>query len=152
VRFVIVAILGLGAMPAYAAAPMGQPLDESALSGEVASQMKSYDGLVSTPPKLAPPEAQSCAGAPAEAGTVRLRMQVQKDGKIGQIMVMETSGSSTLGRDAAAYVKARWRFEPASVAGMPVPAWLTTRLAFNGEPASCPTPAAASPPPAGPIE
>jgi TonB family protein len=150
VRIVLVPLCLLLGVPAYAAAPIGKPLDDSALSGETASEMKTNGFLVNVPPKL-DPQGSSCPGAPAEAGTLRLRMQVLKDGKIGPIMVAETSGSSTLDKSAADFVKATWHFTPASVAGTPVPAWLTARLAFDGQPASCPKPAA-NPDASGPIQ
>jgi outer membrane biosynthesis protein TonB len=144
VKAVIALVLGLLAVPAFAAAPPGQPLDDSALSGQTASEMKTYQGLVNAPPVLQPQDPKNCAGAPAEAGIVGLRMQIGRDGRIGEILVVVPSGSTALDEASASYIKNHWRFKPANVAGRDVVSWLNARIAFDGNPANCPVPTRAA--------
>ena len=143
-KAVIAAILGLLAVPAYAAAPAGKPLDDSALSGQTASEMKSYQGLVNAPPVLQPQDPKTCAGAPAEAGIVGLRMQIGVNGRIGEILVVASSGKTSLDAASANFVREYWRFKPASVAGKDVVSWLNARIAFDGMPGNCPAPTRAA--------
>lgn len=67
-----------------------------------------------------------------QVGTVRLRLEVRADGRVGEVLVAETSGFTLL--DQAAVKAARtWRFDPARENDHPVAEWRRVAVEFRLE-------------------
>jgi TonB family protein len=60
-----------------------------------------------------------------------LKIFVQPDGSISDAHVMRTSGDAKLDEIAVEYVKANWRYIPASISGSPVEDWTTVLVPFK---------------------
>jgi periplasmic protein TonB len=63
-------------------------------------------------------------------GTVRLRVQVLVDGRVGEIIVESSAGHSDLDEAAADAVR-RWHFEPARRGAEPVATWVLLPVQFQ---------------------
>ncbi|WP_198376565.1 TonB family protein, partial [Neoroseomonas rubea] len=78
----------------------------------------------------APPEYPADSRRRGEEGVVRLSLAIGADGRVAEANVAASSGHPAL--DAAAIAAARrWRFRPATQAGLPVPATLATAVHFR---------------------
>ena len=115
------------------AAQSAAPLDDSVLSGATGGPTNG------NPPEVVLPAPGTCINAPKEAGTVRVRIHVNTDGQGDQVLIAASSGNKTLDAAAVAFVKADWRYTVGMLRGRPAGAWLTTGLAFKGDPPACPT-------------
>lgn len=62
-----------------------------------------------------------------EEGTVSLKLIVSAKGRVSDIKVVKSSGSSRLDRAAAIWIQSRWRYHPAMLNGTPV----ASTVAFN---------------------
>ncbi|MBP0466457.1 TonB family protein, partial [Roseomonas sp. PWR1] len=83
------------------------------------------DGYRNAPPDY-PPDSRRRG----EEGVVRLSLSIGADGRVGEATVATSSGYPAL--DAAAVAAARrWRFRPATQAGLPVPATIATAVQFR---------------------
>jgi hypothetical protein len=60
-----------------------------------------------------------------------LKIFVQPDGSISDAHVVKTSGDAKLDEIAVGYVKANWRYIPASISGTPVEDWTTVLVPFK---------------------
>lgn len=65
-----------------------------------------------------------------EQGTVRLKVLVTPDGRVGEIRVLRSSGHDRLDEAALKAVRG-WRFAPARQAGTPVAAWVIVPVPFQ---------------------
>jgi len=65
----------------------------------------------------------------AAQGRVVLRILVRSDGSVGQVKVVESSGSPVLD-DAAVRAATSWTFAPATRDGQPVEAWAIIPIQF----------------------
>jgi len=65
----------------------------------------------------------------AAQGKVVLKILVRSDGSVGQVRIVESSGSPVLD-DAAARAAAQWMFTPATLDGQPVEAWAMIPIRF----------------------
>ena len=89
-----------------------------------------------TPPLPITSHAVTAADYPAESiparevGTTQLQYLVLADGTVGGTIIAGSSGSPRLDQAAIAIVH-RWRFEPATDNGRPVPAWLDANVRFE---------------------
>jgi TonB family protein len=63
-------------------------------------------------------------------GRVLLRVQILKDGTVGQVLVKETSGSRLLDDDTVNQIW-RWRFNPAIKGGRAVDAWVDLPVTYR---------------------
>lgn len=63
-------------------------------------------------------------------GRVTLRVEVLHDGRPGQILLKQSSGSGILDQDAREQI-ARWRFVPARRAGQAVTAWIDVPVVYR---------------------
>ncbi len=63
-------------------------------------------------------------------GTVRLRVQVLADGRVGEIIVESSAGHSDLDKAAADAVR-QWHFEPARKGVEPVTTWVLLPVHFQ---------------------
>jgi periplasmic protein TonB len=78
----------------------------------------------------APPEYPPDSRRRGEEGVVRLSLSIGTDGRVAEASVAASSGHPAL--DAAAVAAARrWRFRPATQAGLPVPATVATAVQFR---------------------
>jgi protein TonB len=66
-----------------------------------------------------------------EQGVVEIRCLIGLDGMVKQTELVKTSGHNRLDEAAAAYAKRRFRYKPATQDGMPVEAWIVTRVTFR---------------------
>jgi periplasmic protein TonB len=66
-----------------------------------------------------------------EQGTVHLNIAVGADGRVGQVLVTQSSGSDRLDQAAVDWVARHWRYEPATTAGKPVSAVVKAAIVFN---------------------
>ena len=88
-----------------------------------------------TPPVPVTSHAVTAADYPRESVTLRetgitqVQYLVLTDGSVGRIIVAASSGYPRLDNAAQELVN-RWRFEPATMNGRPVPAWLNANVAF----------------------
>jgi TonB family protein len=78
----------------------------------------------------APPDYPSDARRRGEEGVVRLALRIAVDGTVTSAEVASSSGIPALDR-AALEAARRWRFQPATRAGMPVAATLSTAVHFR---------------------
>nr|WP_255568992.1 energy transducer TonB [Neoroseomonas alba] len=78
----------------------------------------------------APPDYPAEARRRGEEGVVRLAVSVAPDGQVTRVEVALTSGFPALDR-AALEAAQRWRFRPATRAGLPVAGTLTTAVHFR---------------------
>ena len=65
-----------------------------------------------------------------EAGTVRLKVLVDENGRTKDVQVAQTSGFSRLD-DAAKQAVRRWKFKPAMEAGKAIPIWTQVAITFR---------------------
>lgn len=77
-----------------------------------------------------PPEYPPESRRRGEEGSVRVSLRVGPDGRVQMAEVIESSGHPALDRAAVAAVR-RWRFRPATQAGLPVAATMQTAVHFR---------------------
>jgi protein TonB len=77
-----------------------------------------------------PPSYPAIARRMGWEGTVVLEVEVQADGRVGDVSVAESSGHAVLDRAAADAVRA-WRFEPAERLGEPVASHVRLPVQFQ---------------------
>lgn len=104
-------------MPASANAIATQPA-----IGETSQQLATASRVEPTYPP-----ASRRAG---EAGTVRLKVLVDENGRTKDVQVAQTSGYSRLD-DAAKQAVRRWKFKPAMEAGKAIPIWTQVAITFR---------------------
>lgn len=81
--------------------------------------------------QASPPPYPSRARRQRWEGTVLLRVRVDENGRPREVVIERSSGHSLLDRTATEHVLARWRFQPAVVAGRAVGAWARVPIAFR---------------------
>jgi protein TonB len=64
-------------------------------------------------------------------GAVRLKFVILETGGIGDVSVAQTSGSRLLDEAAARMIKSRWRYQPATLSGKPIPQNNYARIVFE---------------------
>jgi TonB family protein len=90
-----------------------------------------------TPPRVTerlmgqPGDYPSIAMEIKEQGVVGVRYQVRADGSVGDVQIVQSSGSARLDNASIRLVRERWRSDPARLAGMPVDSWQTMTIAFS---------------------
>jgi len=77
-----------------------------------------------------PPDYPAESRRRGEEGTVRLSLRIGPDGRVQMAEVAQTSGHPALDRAAVEAVR-RWRFRPATQAGLPVAASMQTAVHFR---------------------
>jgi periplasmic protein TonB len=68
-----------------------------------------------------------------EEGALNLAILVGTDGRVRDVKVAESSGSSRLDQAAMSEAKSHWRLRPAMRDGAPFEQWLTLRVVFHLE-------------------
>jgi protein TonB len=68
-----------------------------------------------------------------EEGALSLSILVGTDGRVRDVQVAESSGSSRLDQAAMSEARAHWRLRPATRNGVPFEQWLTLRVVFHLE-------------------
>ncbi len=68
-----------------------------------------------------------------EEGALNLSILVGTDGRVRDVKVAESSGSSRLDQAAMSEAKSHWRLRPAMRNGVPFEQWLTLRVVFHLE-------------------
>jgi periplasmic protein TonB len=66
-----------------------------------------------------------------EQGTVHLNIAVGVDGRVGQVLVTQSSGSDRLDQAAVVWIARHWRYEPATNGGKPVGSVVQAAIVFN---------------------
>ncbi len=77
-----------------------------------------------------PPEYPEAARVHGEQGYVLLSIHVLADGEADQVSVTQSSGYRDLD-EAAAKAVWKWRFQPATRSGQPVPSVISYRINFS---------------------
>ncbi|HVU19828.1 MAG TPA: energy transducer TonB [Rhizomicrobium sp.] len=67
----------------------------------------------------------------SEEGTVRLRIALDDTGAISDVVILKSSGHERLDIAAREWVKARWRYRPATRNGVPVTSSTVADIVFN---------------------
>ncbi|NGM22330.1 energy transducer TonB [Roseomonas stagni] len=123
------------ARPAAAAAPAtGQAAEASAPRSTGGAQAL---GAVTAPRPLAgaanpPPEYPYASRLRGEQGRVRLRVQVDQNGRVMEVAVDQSAGFQALDQAALRAVR-NWRFQPAARDGQPVVAVAAVDISFRLE-------------------
>lgn len=81
-------------------------------------------------PRNAPPEYPAESRRRGAEGVVRLALRIDADGRVETAQVTQSSGHAELDR-AAVDAARRWRFRPATQAGIAIAADLTTAVHFR---------------------
>jgi protein TonB len=68
-----------------------------------------------------------------EEGSLNLSILVGTDGRVRDVKVAESSGSSRLDQAAMSEARSHWRLRPATRNGVPFEQWLTLRVVFHLE-------------------
>ena len=144
---------GSSVAASIASAPLPQAADDARLVEEPPPPPAPVQAQEPLPPALEPapltpavavqaPELLAGQAAPryppgalrrGESGTVVLRIQVDAEGRAGDVEIIERSGARALDR-AAAEAALRWRFNPARDAeGAPVPGQAVVPVEFQPE-------------------
>lgn len=66
-----------------------------------------------------------------EQGTLRLRLSITAEGEVRDAMVEQSSGYARLDNAAIAWVKSRWRYQPAMEGSRPVASTLSAFVTFK---------------------
>jgi protein TonB len=77
------------------------------------------------------PRFPELARAARLSGRVILRAVIGADGSVGEIEVLDCSKPGLGFEEAAAEAVARWRYEPATLRGRPVPVYLVVQIRFT---------------------
>ena len=65
-------------------------------------------------------------------GTTLLKIRIQEDGAVGDVVVSKSAGHASLDQAAVDAIR-RWRFEPARRDGRPVQVWASLPIRFRLE-------------------
>ncbi|WP_147373987.1 energy transducer TonB [Massilia cavernae] len=65
-----------------------------------------------------------------EEGSVLVRLTIAADGQVDYVQLVKSSGSAALDRTTVRWIKARWRFHPATRNGQPVVSTITIEVTF----------------------
>lgn len=76
------------------------------------------------------PELPGTLGSLIAALSLRLRILVMPDGSVLAAEVAQSTGEAEIDHLAIEWVKADWRYQPASVNGRPIEAWMTVVVRF----------------------
>lgn len=107
------------AQPAPAPAPVVKPAAIAPTSA------RAIEATHTIPPY--PPVARRLG----QEGTVLLALDIGPDGRVHNAAVLNSSGHNRLDDAAIAWVRAHWRYHPATRDGHPVAAHTTVRIVFN---------------------
>ncbi len=120
--------------PGQVAGPPGAPMSPAA-ARNTAGGSRRGDGIASAAPSTrsaphvdatwsgnTPPPYPGMARRLGDQGEVRLDVHVGADGRVTEVRLKQSSGSTLLDRTAMDTVK-KWRFKPATVDGRPVAEW-----------------------------
>lgn len=66
-----------------------------------------------------------------EEGVVQLLVYVLPDGRVGDVRIRHSSGHARLDQSAVRTVRAKWRFRPRTLDGVPVAGWGTYSVRFE---------------------
>lgn len=108
-----------GAAAAAASAPSAPG---TAARGGAAAGARSTPRVDATWSGNVPPPYPAMARRTGEQGEVRLDVYVDVDGRVTEVRLRQSSGSTLLDRTAIDTVR-KWRFKPATVDGQPVAEW-----------------------------
>lgn len=67
----------------------------------------------------------------AEQGTLRLKLSIDEQGAVRDAMLITSSGFARLDMAAVDWVKAHWRYQPATEGGHPVPSYAEAVVTFR---------------------
>ncbi len=77
------------------------------------------------------PEYPPAARAARISGVVMVEIQIDKEGKVGEVEILECTHPKVGFEDAAAKAVKKWRFEPARLDDEPIESTRKLRLTFN---------------------
>ena len=81
--------------------------------------------------RITQPEYPPAARRQMQAGTVVVKVEVLRDGSVGEVVVERGSGFDLLDASAVKEAKTKWRFTPAIVNGEAATAWITKSVSFG---------------------
>ena len=76
------------------------------------------------------PQLPHTLGAWVQSASLELRLLVRTDGTIADAEVVRSTGMVEIDQLAVSYVKANWRYLPASASGRSIEAWTTAMVRF----------------------
>lgn len=65
-----------------------------------------------------------------EEGAVTLRLSIAANGRVSDVRIIRSSGSARLDSSAVNWIKARWRYYPATLNGQPVASAVQFKVTF----------------------
>lgn len=65
-----------------------------------------------------------------EEGTVSLNITISENGRVSNVKILRSSGSQSIDRSTASWVKSRWRYYPATLNGKPVISNININITF----------------------
>jgi protein TonB len=87
--------------------------------------------VLPVPVKKVTPEFPRLARLAEVTGTVHLRVLVDKEGKVGEVLILQDSGTNVGFEETAVEAVNQWLFSPAIQNGIPISIWVN--LQFNFE-------------------
>jgi periplasmic protein TonB len=127
-------ITGVGVQATSGAAPVAGPGTGASGVGNGTGSGGAGDGDgnggAETPPRwrkgqLKDSDYPKDAGEAGVSGTVTIRYLVMEDGRVGDCVIVKSSGNGALDETTCRLIRERFRFDPSrDAAGRPVPAWL----------------------------
>ena len=136
-------VAGVGAQATSGAAPVAGPgtgaggIGNGTGSGGAGDG--DGDGGAETPPRwrkgqLKDSDYPRDAGEAGVSGTVTIRYLVMQDGRVGDCVIVKSSGNGALDETTCRLIRERFRFDPSrDAAGRPVPAWLRENHSWSIE-------------------
>lgn len=65
-----------------------------------------------------------------EEGTVLVKLTINADGRVHEVLVVQSSGNSRLDKTTTSWIKSRWRYLPATLNGQPTVSTTTVKVVF----------------------
>lgn len=65
-----------------------------------------------------------------EEGTVLVKLTINADGRVNEVLVVQSSGSARLDKTTTSWIKSRWRYLPATLNGQPTVSTTTLKVVF----------------------
>ncbi len=102
-----------------------------AVGVNVAAELQEYSAPEVILKTQKPPEYPPAARAARISGVVMVEIQIDTEGKVGEVDILECTHPKVGFEDAAATAVKKWRFEPAQLDDEPLKSTLKFRLTFN---------------------
>lgn len=112
-------------------APLAPPPASVARTAPVSPPAPKLEDRSVSSVRITQPEYPPAARRQMQAGTVAVKVEVLRDGSVGEVVVERGSGFDLLDASAVKEAKTKWRFTPAIVNGEAATAWITKSVSFG---------------------